>query len=74
MSHENRTVEYASFDLGHTSKTKAIHVRDPVLVNLNITPFYFALKRLLRLLAVNLTGIKVYTWLLPTLYLWYQAE
>ena len=52
-----------------------IHVRDPVLVNLNISPFSFALKRLLRLLAVNLTGIKVYAWLLSTLkYLWYQAE
>ena len=59
-SHDNRTVEYARFDLSHVSKTKAIHVRDPVLVNLNISPFSFALKRLLRLLAVNLTGIKVY--------------
>ena len=59
-SHGNRTVEYAGFDLGHISKTKAIHARDPVLVNLNISPFSFALKRLLRLLAVNLTGIKVY--------------
>ena len=59
-SHGNRTVEYAGFDLSHVSKTKAIHARDPVLVNLNISPFTFALKRLLRLLAVNLTGIKVY--------------
>ena len=59
-SHGNITVEYAGFDLSHVSKTKAIHACDPVLVNLNISPFSFALKRLLRLLAVNLTGIKVY--------------
>ena len=59
-SHGNRTVEYASFDLSHVSKTKAIHVRDPVLVNLNISPFSFALKRLLRLLDVNLTGTGIH--------------
>ena len=74
-SHGSRTVEYTGFDLSHVSKTKAIHACDPVLVNLNISPFSFTLKRLLRLLAVNLTGIKVYAWLLSTLkYLWYQAE
>ena len=47
------------YNLGHVSKTKAIHVPDPVLVNLNISSFSFTLKRLLHLLAVNLTGIKV---------------